>query len=76
MAKLLFSTSSLISPNNPVIRIEQAIDCDGSECRRTAYDDDGNLVDLPPHFHWIESEVGAGARIYAPGGELPGEDLS
>lgn len=74
MPRIVFRASELISPRNPVIRIEPAIDCDGSKCRRTAYDDVGSLIDLPPHFHWIESQMGAGTRIYAHGGPLP-EDV-
>ena len=74
MPKISFRAPSWISPTDPVIRIEPAIDCDGSECRRSFYDEEGNLMDLPPHHHLIESEVGAGIRIYAVGSELP-EDV-
>jgi len=55
MPKITFRASEVISPRDPVIRIEAAIDCDGSECRRTAFDDSGNLFDLPPHFHGLKA---------------------
>ncbi len=71
MFKLSFSKSQLISPANPLVRIEHAIDCDGSECGHAFFDDDGNLADLPPHYHLVESESGAGDRAYGLGGELP-----
>ena len=62
------------SPDDPRIQIELAIDCDGAGCNLSFYDDQGSLVDLPPHYHLTESQPGCGSRTYAIGGELP-EDI-
>ncbi len=74
MFKISFPKTQLISPTNPVLRIESAVDCDGSECGSGWADADGVLVDLPPHYHLVESEDGAWTRKYAVGGSLP-EDI-
>jgi hypothetical protein len=71
MTNISFPHSQLISPTNPVLRIEPAIDCDGSECGIATFDTNGNLVGPPPHFHLVESEPGAWTRKWALGGALP-----
>ena len=68
---LVFSKSQFISPTDPILRIEMAIDCDGSECGIGVPNEDGSLDDLPPHFHLVESQAGAWTRSYALGGSLP-----
>jgi hypothetical protein len=68
---LCFPKSQLISPTNPTLRIEPAIDCDGSECGIAFPDEDGSLPDLPPHYHMVESQPGAWTRLYPLGGHLP-----
>jgi hypothetical protein len=68
---LTFSKSQFISPADPVLRIESAIDCDGSECGLGVPDEDGNLDDLNPHYHLVESQTGAWTRSYPFGGPLP-----
>ena len=67
---LIFKKSDFIPPSDPKLRIEPAIDCDGS-CGRALHNEDGSLVDLPPHYHLVESQVGAWTRSYAFGGPLP-----
>lgn len=69
--RLTFNKSDLIPPSDPTLRIEAAIDCDGSECGLAIPDEDGSLDDLPPHYHLVESQMGAGKRSYAFGGPLP-----
>jgi hypothetical protein len=64
---------NLRSPKDPFTRIEPAYDCDGSECNRGIHDDDGTLIDLPPHFHMIETDPDGGYRCYAIDGNLPEE---
>jgi hypothetical protein len=65
MFKIGFQQSDLISPTEPSTRIEQAIDCDGSECGCFFCEADGTPVsDLPPHYHLVESQPGAGRRTY------------
>jgi len=71
MFKLSFPRSQFISPTDPVLRIESAMDCDGSECGSAVFEPDGTPVDLPPHFHVVESQNGAWTRSYAIGGALP-----
>jgi hypothetical protein len=71
MYKVVFPKSQLISPTNPILRIEEAIDCDGSECGISLFDGIEHLVDSPPHFHLVESETGAWTRNWAIGGPLP-----
>jgi hypothetical protein len=61
----------LPSPKNPRIRLEPACDCDGTECDRVWSDEEGNSVDLPAHYHLIESEDGASTICHAIGGGLP-----
>ncbi len=58
------------------IRIEDAADCDGSECGRAVHDTEGQLEQLPPHFHIIAlgRVPDAGPRCYAIRRELP-EDV-
>jgi hypothetical protein len=71
MNKLLcIQKSQLISPTDPILRIESAIDCDGSECGLAFPDEDGSLPGLPPHYHLIESQAGAWTRRYPLGGAL------
>jgi hypothetical protein len=72
MFKISLSKEQLISPTEPLIRLEPAMDCDGSECGIAINDEAGNLIDLPPHYHIVESQPGAWTRNYAIGGELPG----
>ena len=72
MFRLSVPISQTIAPKDPFTRIEPVVDCDGSECGCAIYDHDGNLIELPPHFHLVESEPGAWTRKYAMGGELPG----
>ena len=33
--------------------MEEAVDCDGSECRRAVHDSEAELEPLPPHYHLI-----------------------
>lgn len=73
MFTLSFAKSEFISPSSPNLRIEPAIDCDGSECGCAVYDEEGELENLPPHFHLVESEQGAWTRRYAFGERLPSE---
>jgi hypothetical protein len=56
-----------------LVAIEEAIDCDGSECGSAFHDEDGVLEDLPAHFHLKVSGIcpKAGPELYAVGGELP-----
>jgi hypothetical protein len=58
------------------LRIEEAADCDGSECGRAVHDAEGELEPLAPHFHMIAlgKIPDAGPRCCAIGGELP-EDV-
>jgi hypothetical protein len=69
--KISFRKSDFISPTEPVTRIEWAVGCDGSECGCSVFDAEGNLLDIPPHFHLVESQEGAWTRSFAIGGELP-----
>lgn len=71
MNRFAIPKALFISPKNPVLKIEIAIDCDGAECDASFHDEDGSLIDLPPHFHLVESESGAWTRKYAVGGPLP-----
>jgi hypothetical protein len=67
MFRLSFPKSEFIPPANPNVRIEMALGCDGEECGYAIHDEDGQLEDPPPHFHLIESEMGAGTRKYVVG---------
>ena len=70
MAKLRVNPNHLRPITNPTIRIEDAIGCYGEECRRE-FRDGEELMELHPHFHWIESELGGAQRCYAIGDNLP-----
>jgi hypothetical protein len=67
------SLRPLRSSDDLLFRIEEAADCDGSECLRAAFDEDGELEPLPPHYHLIATgrNPDAGPRCYAVGGPLP-----
>jgi len=69
--KISFHQSDFISPTNPSTRIEPAIGCDGSACGCAVLDADGDTLEIPPHFHLVESQDRAGAQRYGIGGELP-----
>ena len=58
-------------PKNPSVRIDLACDCNGEECDRVWLDGEDEPVELPAHFHLIESEPGAETVCHAIGGELP-----
>jgi len=64
---------SLRDSNEICIRIEVAVDCDGSDCGRALHDNQGELEPLPPHYHMIAfgRHPDAGPRCYGVGGELP-----
>jgi hypothetical protein len=71
--KLSFPKSGLRNPANSrelYLRMEEAVDCDGSECGRAIHDSDGELEPLPPHYHLISFGrfPDAGPRCYAIGG--------
>jgi hypothetical protein len=70
MFRISIPKSQFISPSDPALRIEQAIDCDGSECGCALFEEDGYPIDLPPHYHLVESENGAWIRRYPFGGSL------
>jgi hypothetical protein len=74
MFQISFPKQQFVSPKNPVLHIEKAIDCDGSECGRSFHDREGHLIDLPIHYHLVESELGAWTRSYGVGGDLPAND--
>jgi hypothetical protein len=69
--KVYIRQSDLNPPTEPSTRIESAVDCDGTVCGCAVLDSDGNTLDIPPHFHLVESQDGAGTRRYGIGGELP-----
>jgi hypothetical protein len=69
--KVTFSRSDFISPTDPVLRLELAIDCDGGECGIGVHDENGKMIDLEPHYHLVESQQGAWTRRFAIGGALP-----
>lgn len=71
MFKIGFAQSAFISPTDPSTRIEPAIDCDGSICGCALHEADGTLIDLPPHYHLVESQQGAWERRYPIDGQLP-----
>jgi hypothetical protein len=71
--KLSFPKSGLRSLGDSeelYLRMEGAVDCDGSECGRAVHDPDGELEPLPPHYHLIGfgKFPDAGPRCYAIGG--------
>ena len=68
MPKITFNLTPI---TDPFIQIDGAIDCDGSECNLACHDEHGDLIGLPPHYDWMESQPGCSPRIYAIGGELP-----
>jgi hypothetical protein len=67
------SLRGLRSSEELYLRIEDAADCDGSECGRALHDSEGELEPLPPHFHLVALGrfPDAGPRCCAIGGELP-----
>jgi hypothetical protein len=74
--KLSFPKSGLRNPRNSrelYLRVEEAVDCDGSESRRAVHDSEGELEPLPPHYHLtaLGRFPDAGPHCYAIGGELP-----
>lgn len=71
MYRLTFNKSDFIPPSDPNLRIEMAIDCDGAKCGLAIPDENGSLDDLPPHYHLVESQIGAWTRSYPFGGMLP-----
>jgi hypothetical protein len=73
MFTISFPKEQFISPTEPFVGLEPAIDCDGSECGIGIHDEDGTLIDLPPHFHTVESQPGAWTRRYPIGGKLPAD---
>src|SRR5579863_7881077 len=62
--RLVFTKAEMTSPADPLLHIEQALDCDG-ECRNSLISEDGYAEVLPPHFHLVESQPGAWTRAYA-----------
>ena len=68
MLKLELPEQQIILPTEPSVRLEPAIDCHGSICHIGIYDDeDGEVIDISPHFHIVENEPGVGTRSYAKG---------
>jgi hypothetical protein len=69
MMKLGCSKASLLDPANSAeitITIEEALECDGSECRAAMPGDNGELELLSPHWHVTEKgrSPEAGPRIH------------
>jgi len=50
----------------PILKIECALDCDGSICNRLYCDEFGEVVKADPHFHLVEAgrEPEASPRYY------------
>jgi hypothetical protein len=48
------------------LKVECALDCDGSICNRLYCDESGEVVEADPHFHLVEAgiEPEASARYY------------
>jgi hypothetical protein len=69
--RLVFTKAEMTSPTDPMLRIEFAIDCDGSDCGCYVTDEEGNPEPLPPHAHLVEWQEGAWTRAFAMGGNLP-----
>jgi len=61
--RLVFTKAEMTSPADPLLHIEQALDCDG-ECGNSLIRDDGYAEVLPPHFHLVESQPEAWTRAY------------
>jgi len=74
MFSLSFKQSELNpSFDHPLLRIEQAIDCDGSECLPCLlYQEGEEPLDLAPHYHLVTSQVEQGRRVFPIDGQLPG----
>jgi hypothetical protein len=60
MSKLSSFKKQVISPVEHSVRLEFAMNCDGSICHMGIYDNDehGELTDIQPHFHLVECELG------------------
>lgn len=58
------------------LRIEDAPQCDGSECGWIEHDSDGDLKQVPPHYHMIVSGEfpGCAPQCYAIRGESPHDE--
>jgi len=57
--------------DDPLLRIEQAIECDGSECLPyILYQAEDSLLDLPPHYHLVMSQDGQGRRAFPIDGQI------
>jgi hypothetical protein len=68
--KIGFSASALRDPGDSkevTIGSEEALFCDGSECRSAVFSEDGELELLPPHWHVIEKgkSPDAGPRVHS-----------
>jgi len=61
--RLTFTKAEFTPPTDPMLHIEQALNCDG-ECGNSLISDDGYAEVLPPHFHLVESQPGAWTRPY------------
>lgn len=56
MPRISFSAASLRDPMesaNPLVALEEAVYCDGSECGFTEFSEDGELELLRPHWHVV-----------------------
>jgi hypothetical protein len=73
MYRPTFKKSDFTPPSDPVLRIERANGCDGSECLLASFYVDGSPTEVQPHCHLIESQIGAWERPYPIEGPLPGD---
>jgi hypothetical protein len=69
--KLVFIKAEMTSPTDPLLRIEFAFDCDGTDCGCSFMDEEGDPEPLPPHAHLVEWQEGAWTRVFAMVGNLP-----
>ena len=71
MAQIRLNAKNFDPLKDPLVHIEHAIDCYGEDHGQDVWDETGEQMVLPPHYHLVELDTEGRRRCYGIGQDLP-----